>query len=87
MKVGQLTNELSEMNSQLMVKEKELTKLKEDNKLLEKDLRDRKSNTVNYQSTLPDSPGPIPAIGEFLISYVASCIAMYLASCAHMVKT
>ena len=42
MKVGQLTNDLSEMNSQLMVKEKELTKLKEDNKLLVKHLRDRK---------------------------------------------
>ena len=30
------------MNSQLMVKEKELTKLKEDNKLLVKQFRDRK---------------------------------------------
>ena len=42
MKVSQLTNELSEMSSQLMVKEKELTKLKEDNKLLVKQFRDRK---------------------------------------------
>ena len=42
MKVGQLTNELSEITSQLMVKEKELTKLKEDNKLLVKQFRDRK---------------------------------------------
>ena len=42
MKVGQLTNDLSEMNSHLMVKEKELTKLKEDNKLLVKHFRDRK---------------------------------------------
>ena len=33
MKVNQLSNELSEMSSQLMIKEKELTKLKEDNKL------------------------------------------------------
>ena len=33
---------LSEMSSQLMVKEKELTKLKKDNKLLEKQFRDRK---------------------------------------------
>ena len=41
-KVGQLNNELSEMSSQLMVKEKELTKLKEDNKLLVKQFRDRK---------------------------------------------
>ena len=42
MKVSQLSNELSEMSSQLMVKEKELTKLKEDNKLLVKQFRDRK---------------------------------------------
>ena len=42
MKVSQLNNELSEMSSQLMVKEKELTKLKEDNKLLVKQFRDRK---------------------------------------------
>ena len=42
MKVGQLTNDLSEMNSQLIVKEQELTKLKEDNKLLAKQFRDRK---------------------------------------------
>ena len=35
-------DELSEMSSQLMVKEKELTKLKEDNKLLVKQFRDRK---------------------------------------------
>ena len=42
MKVSQLSNELSEMSSQLMVKEKEITKLKEDNKLLVKQFRDRK---------------------------------------------
>ena len=42
MKVSQLSNELSEMSSQLMVKEKELTKLKEDNKLLVKQFRNRK---------------------------------------------
>ena len=42
MEVGQLSNELSEMSSLLMVKEKELTKLKEDNKLLVKQFRDRK---------------------------------------------
>ena len=40
--VSQLSNELSEMGSQLMVKEKELVKLKEDNKLLVKQFRDRK---------------------------------------------
>ena len=42
MKVSQLNNELSEMSSQLMVKEKELIKLKEDNKLLVKQFGDRK---------------------------------------------
>ena len=42
MKVRQLSNELSEMSSQLIVKEKELTKLKKDNKLLVKQFRDRK---------------------------------------------
>ena len=42
MNVSQLRNEWSEMGSQLMVKEKELTKLKEDNKLLVKQFRDRK---------------------------------------------
>ena len=42
MNVSQLRNELSEMDSQLMVKEKELTKLKEDNKLLVKQFRERK---------------------------------------------
>ena len=42
MNVSQLSNELSEMRSQLMVKEKELTKLKEDNKLLVKQFRERK---------------------------------------------
>ena len=40
--VNQLCNELSEMSSQLMVKKKELTTLKEDNKLLIKQFRDRK---------------------------------------------
>ena len=40
--ISQLSNELSEMSSQLMVKDKELTKLKEDNKLLVKQFRDRK---------------------------------------------
>lgn len=34
MKVSQLNSELSELNSQLMIKEKELTKLKTNNKLL-----------------------------------------------------
>ena len=42
MKVAQLTDELSEVYSQLMVKEKQATKLKEDNKMLEKQLSDRK---------------------------------------------
>ena len=42
MNVTQLSNELCEVNSRLTVKEKELTKLKEDNKLLVKQLRDRK---------------------------------------------
>ena len=42
MNVSQLRNELSEMSSQLMVKEKELTKLKTDNKLLVKQFRERK---------------------------------------------
>ena len=42
MKVSQLSNALSEMSSQLMVKEKELAKLKEDNKLLVKQFSDRK---------------------------------------------
>ena len=40
--ISQLSNELSEMSSQLMVRDKELTKLKEDNKLLVKQFRDRK---------------------------------------------
>ena len=40
--VSQLSNQFSEMSSQLMVKEQELTKLKEDNKLLVKQFRDRK---------------------------------------------
>ena len=42
MSISQLSNELSEMSSQLMVRDKELTKLKEDNKLLVKQFRDRK---------------------------------------------
>ena len=42
MKVAQLTNELTEMSSQLMIKEKELIKCKEDNKLLVKQFRGRK---------------------------------------------
>ena len=42
MKIDQLNNELSEMGSQLMVKEKELAQFKEDNKLLVKQFRDRK---------------------------------------------
>jgi len=50
-KVGQLNNELSEMSSQLMVKEKELTKLKEDNKLLVKQFRDRKEK--KRRETIP----------------------------------
>lgn len=35
-------------------------------------------NTVDI-SIPPDNPGPVPAIGKFFISY--------LASCAHMVNT
>ena len=42
MNVSKLSNELSESSSQLMVKERELTKLKKDNKLLIKQFRDRK---------------------------------------------
>ena len=42
MNVSQLSNELSEMRSQLMVKEQELIKLKDDNKLLVKQFRERK---------------------------------------------
>ena len=49
--VSQLSNELSEMSSQLMVKEKELTKLKEDNKLLVKQFRDRKEK--KRRETIP----------------------------------
>ena len=40
--ISQLTSELSETSSQLMMKEKELTKLKKDNKLLVKQFRERK---------------------------------------------
>ena len=43
MHVSQLNSELSEMNSKLMMKEKELTKLKEDNKLLVKQIRGTKN--------------------------------------------
>ena len=43
MHVGQLNSELSEMKSTLMVKEKELAKLKEDNKLLVKQIRGTKN--------------------------------------------
>ena len=50
-KVGQLNNELSDMSSQLMVKEKELVKLKEDNKLLVKQFRDRKEK--KRRETIP----------------------------------
>ena len=42
MSISLFSNELSEMSSQLMVRDKELTKLKEDNKLLVKQFRDRK---------------------------------------------
>ena len=42
---------LSEMSSQLMVKEKELTKLKEDNKLLVKQLGGRKEK--RRRETIP----------------------------------
>ena len=50
-KVSQLNNQLSEMSSQLMVKEKELAKLKEDNKLLVKHIRDRKEK--KRRETIP----------------------------------
>ena len=43
MHVSQLNSELSEMSSQLMIKEKELAKLKEDNKLLVKQIRGTKN--------------------------------------------
>ena len=39
-------DDLSEMSSQLMIKEKEITKLKEDNKLLVKQFRDRKEKKI-----------------------------------------
>ena len=42
LKVGQLNSELSEMNSQMMVKEKELTKLKKENKQLIEQFSGRK---------------------------------------------
>ena len=40
--ISQLTSELSEITSKLMMKEKEVAKLKEDNKLLLKQFRERK---------------------------------------------
>ena len=42
---------LSEMSSQLMMKENELTKVKEDNKLLVKQFRDRKEK--KRRETIP----------------------------------
>jgi len=50
-KFGKLKDELSEMSSQLMVKEKELKKLKEDNKLLVKQFRDTKEK--KKRETIP----------------------------------
>ena len=40
--ISQLNSELAEITSQLMMKENELTKVKEDNKLLVKQFRERK---------------------------------------------
>ena len=51
MNVSQLNDQLSEMSSQLMVKEKELTKLKEDHKLLVKQFRERKDK--KRRETIP----------------------------------
>ena len=42
MNVSQLSNQLFDTSSQLMVKEQELSKLKEDNKLLVKQFTERK---------------------------------------------
>ena len=50
MRVSQLNSEVFEMSSQLMIKEKELARLKEDNKLLVKrirDSRDRRRETIS----------------------------------------
>ena len=49
MTVSQLDDRLSEMSSQLMVKEKELTKLKENNKLLVKQFGDKKKGEIILQ--------------------------------------
>ena len=49
MGISQLDSELSEMSSKLMMQEKELTKLKEDNKLLVKkinSIRSRRGETI-----------------------------------------
>ena len=49
--IGQIEEEKSEMISQLMMKENELTKLKEDNKLLVKQFRERKDR--KRKETIP----------------------------------
>jgi len=49
--IAELKNELSEKDSQLMMKEKELAKLKKDNKLLVKQFRERKDK--RRKETIP----------------------------------
>ena len=49
--IGQIEEEKSEMTSQLMMKENELIKLKEDNKLLVKQFRERKDR--KRRETIP----------------------------------
>ena len=51
MKVAQLNDELSDMSSQLMIKQRELTQLKVDKKLLVKQFRDRKDKS--RRETIP----------------------------------
>jgi len=51
MTLSLLHDELSEKDSQLLVKERKLTKLKEDNKLLVKQFRERKEK--KRRETIP----------------------------------
>jgi len=67
--VSQLNDELSEMSSQLMVKEKELKKFKEDNKLLVKQFRDREEKT--RRETIPQ----VCCYLELIICYSMSMIS------------
>ena len=51
--IDQLDGELSELNSQLMMKEEELASLREDNKLLIKHFRERKDKQMREVLTVP----------------------------------